>query len=261
MQEEEKKEIKAINKQLKIVADVIGRTASPIIGMIAAGPIGAIAGGVVGTLIKYGTEEFLSRFLTPKEVRRVGTSAEYIVNEINSKLAQNEKLNEDLFQKAIDGSSDAEELFEGVLLKAKNEYQQKKLKYISSIFVNAVFYPSMSSSIANQILNIAESLTYQEICLISLIGQNQNNKFGLRLNDNRPEILHSFPTNLNFLIRDLRHLADLGIMRREDRMGLNNYTDPAPGKLILSTIGKVTFHLMNLSQIPTTDFTFIEILK
>jgi outer membrane lipoprotein SlyB len=103
MQEEEKKEIKAIEKHGKILADIVGRTVAPIVGMIAAGPIGAIAGGVVGTLIKYGTEEFLNRFLTPKEIRRVGTSAEFIVTSINERLNQGASPHEAFFAQNENG--------------------------------------------------------------------------------------------------------------------------------------------------------------
>lgn len=156
--------------------------------MIAGGPAGAIAGGVVGILIKYGTEEFLDRFLTPKEVRRVGTSAEFIVKNINAKLEQGDKLNEAFFETKEDGSSNAEEVFEGILLKAKNEYQEKKLKYVSSIFVNASFDETVSADNVNQVLAIADKLTYRQLCLISLIGKNVNNKYGLRTVEKRDNL-------------------------------------------------------------------------
>ena len=68
------------------MGDIAGRVIGPLVGLIAGGPLGSIAGGVVGTLIKYGVEDFCTRFLTPKEVRRVGTSAEYMINGINERL-------------------------------------------------------------------------------------------------------------------------------------------------------------------------------
>ncbi len=82
----------------------------------------------------------MDRWLTPKEVKRVGTSSEYIINQINNRLNQGDNLNTGLFENKADEISDAEELFEGVLLKCKNQYQEKKLKYISNIFVSSAFH-------------------------------------------------------------------------------------------------------------------------
>jgi hypothetical protein len=256
-----KPEIKAIEKRSKVLADVLSRTVGPLIGAIAGGPIGAVAGGVAGTLIKYGLEEFLDRFLTPKEVRRVGTSAEFIINGINKKLENGDQLNEPIFHKKDGMTSDAEELFEGVLLKCKNEYQEKKIKYLSNIFVNISFDPTISADNANQILMVAERLSYRQMCLLSLIGKNDDNSYHLRTVDNRTNFNQIKTETLVFILRDFWDLNNSGLIHRRDRMGIGNFVDPAPSVFILYPLGVRLFQLMKLDEIPYEEFTFIGELK
>jgi hypothetical protein len=139
MTEEPKKELQAIHKQGKMLSDVVSQAIAPLIGAVVAGPIGAVAGGVAGTLIKYGCEEFMDRWLTPKEVKRVGTSTEYIITKINERLNQGDNFYTALFESKPEEISDAEELFEGVLLECKNQYQVKKLKFIANISISSSF--------------------------------------------------------------------------------------------------------------------------
>lgn len=261
MQEEEKPEIKAIEKQIKIFADVAGRVVAPIAGLIAAGPIGAIAGGAVGTVIKYGIEDFLGKFLTPKEVRRVGTSAEYIINGVNKKLEAGEGIREELFQNKGVKVSDAEEIFEGILMKVKNEYQEKKLKYLSNIFINASFDKTISSDNINQVVNIADRLSYRQLCLISLVGKNKDNKYGLRTDENRKNFKDVVTEELIFLLDEARDMHKMGIMRSKDRIGLNNYTDPSPANFCLDPLGCRIFQLMGLYEMPDEEYSFIEVLR
>ena len=261
MQEEERPEIKAIEKQGKILADVMGRVVAPIVGLIAAGPLGGIAGGVVGTMIKYGIEDFLARFLTPKEVKRVGTSAEYIIKNMNDRIEAGSQINAAIFEAKEGRVSDAEELFEGVLLKTKNEYQEKKLKYISNIFVNAAFDPTISIENVNQILNIADGFTYRQLCLISLIGKNPNNEYRLREVDNRKDFKTIQTEELAFIIAELRTIQNLNLIHRKDNLGLQNFTDPAPAQFYLRRLGERIYQLMGLSEISDDEFTFIKELR
>jgi len=171
MKEEVKPEIQSIQKSGEILAEVTSRIIGPLIVAAVAGPVGAVAGGVAGSIIKYGLEEFMEMWLTPKEVKRVGTSAEYIINEINNSLLNGSILNPKLFEVHNGEMSEAEELFEGVLLKCKTEYQEKKIKLISNIFVNSAFDSTISSTTANQILSLSEGMTYIKLCIISFFGR------------------------------------------------------------------------------------------
>lgn len=73
-----------MGKKVSLIADITGNTVSPVIGAILGGLLGSVAGGAVGSLIKHSLEEFINRFLTPKEQRRVEASAEFILNGISA---------------------------------------------------------------------------------------------------------------------------------------------------------------------------------
>ena len=260
MKDQEPKEIKSLEKQIKMLGDVSGRVVAPLVGLIAAGPTGAIAGGVVGTMIKYGVEEFLTRHLTPKEVRRAGTSAEYMIKGIDERLKAGNEINMAFFEEQ-ENLSDAEEIFEGILLKAKSEYQEKKLPYLSNIFVNASFDSTISAANVNQVLNTADRLTYRQLCLISLVGKNKDNIYKLRIEENRENRDKVMTEELIFVLDDARLMHRLGIMRSKDRTGLNNYIDPAPSNFCLDPLGTRIFQLMGLENIPDEEYDFIGILR
>jgi hypothetical protein len=265
MNDKIKPEVVAIEKSSKRLADIISRTVPPLVGLIVAGPIGGIAGGIAGSILKYGLEDFFEKYLTPKEVKRVGTSAEYIISEINKNLKSGLQINQAIFESEEGYRSEAEELFEGVLLKCKNEYQEKKLKHISYIFVSVSFDSTISTDDANQMLNISEGLTFRQFCLLSLIGKNDNNKFSLR-SDATKGYLFDKTMEYQSIIMDLWTLTNLGLIRRKDNLGLGNINDFAfpnclPAQLKLWPLGERIFKSMNLNEIENSNFTFIDILK
>ena len=260
MKETAPKEVKSLEKQIKVLGDVSGRVVAPLVGLIAAGPVGAIAGGVVGTMIKYGVEEFLTRYLTPKEVRRVGTSAEYMITGIDERLSAGEEINLNFFEEK-GGTSDAEEIFEGILLKTKSEYQEKKLRYLSNIFINASFDKTISADNVNQVLNIGDRLTYRQLCLISLIGKNLENKYVLRTVQKRDDFREIATEELLFLLNEAREMLRLGIINSKDRMSLNSYSDPAPADFCLEPFGHRLFQLMGLNEMSEKEYIFIEVLQ
>lgn len=262
MNEEPKKEVQAIQKSSKIFSDVVSRTIAPLIGAVVAGPIGAVAGGVAGTLIKYGLEEFMDRWLTPKEVKRVGTSAEFIINEINQRLQKGDELNVELFESRSNEISDAEELFEGVLLKCKNQYQERKLKFVANIFIASTFDKTISAVAANQILNVAESLTYRKLCILAFYGI----KDEAYVSDEIMIEAYSwyenkqFFSDLEILKQDIFELMNQGLLTNDNTATFTS-DDVIPGKYTLTDIGKVYFKTMGLSEIDKeeTDMIFEEL--
>lgn len=262
MTENPKQEVLNIQKGSKILSEVVSRTIGPLIGMLAAGPLGAVAGGVAGTLIKFGLEDFMDKWLTPKEVKRVGTSAEYIINQINQKLQNGNELNIHLFQNRGENISEAEELFEGVLLKCKNQYQEKKLKYLANIFISSTFDTSISSITANQILNLAEGLTYRKLCILAFFGV-KDVKY---TSDDLMSDPYSWYENKQFfpeievLKQDIFELMNQGLLTNDNTATFTS-DDIIPGKYLLTEIGKIYFTIMGLSEIDEqeTDLIFEEL--
>jgi hypothetical protein len=264
MRETEKKEIGEIHKQLKLISEIAGSTLAPLIGAIVAGPAGALAGGVAGTLMKRGLQEFMERWLTPKEVKRVGTSAEYIIEHINNRLDKHEELNGKLFTVDENGNSEAEELFDGVLTKCKSQYQEKKLKHIANIFVASVFDKGISSTIANQVLVIAEQMTYSKFCVLAFYGIKNGGLYDVNkmISDPYNYYKHKkFLPDLEIIKQDIFELINFGLISN-DNTAIFSSDDIMPAKFTLTDLGKVYYDLLNLSEInrKETDSIYRELL-
>ena len=155
------------------------------------------------------------------------------------------------------------ELFEGILLKCKNEYEEKKIKYISNIYRNVAFDNSVDPDNANHVLNSAQQLTYRQLSLLSLVGQNTNNKFSLRVHDYHDdyEFHKTVSAEIEFLLQDFIQINRQGLIHRNDNAAILDTASVAPGIMTLTLIGQDYFKLLNLETMPSSEFAFSENLK
>ena len=151
-------------------SQITGASAGGTAGFLLGGPVGAALGGPLGLVFTNILSEMANRVLSNREEIRVGATARFALTKIKSRIKCGNKLrNDGFFEEKKKGRTDAEEIFEGVLLKAKNEHEEKKTKILGNIFANVAFFPSFSVGEANHLLRIAENLTYREMCILSLI--------------------------------------------------------------------------------------------
>lgn len=139
------------------------------------GPSGTVAGAAIGAAVGEACvvvlDDIAQRLLSPREEQRVAGVAALAIDNIREQLLWREKRDDDFFEGGPDSPSPAEEVFEGVLLAAKQEHEQLKLPYLANFYSNLVFAPYIKKAEANFLLGIAESLTYRQFCLLSLIDQ------------------------------------------------------------------------------------------
>ncbi|MBW7941646.1 MAG: DUF456 domain-containing protein [Candidatus Kuenenia stuttgartiensis] len=256
------KELGIVRKNIKRASSLAGTTAGAIIGTILGGQMfGAIAGSVTGEVVKNTLGELAERWLAPKQAERIGTASELIINRIYERQKNGEGVRDDGFFENNGARSNAEELFEGVLIRCSTEYEEKKIPYIANIFHNTAFDISLNSANANYILSTANRLTFRQLALVAIVGQNQNNQRGLRIQGNRENFEQLMTEDLHFILQDFRALADYGLIRSENRMDMNSYIDFPPGTLILTEMGQRFFNTTGLNSMPDDDFTFENELK
>jgi hypothetical protein len=75
-------------------------------------------------------------------------------------LAGDEPRNDGFFEDRDGERSPAEELLEGVLLRAADEHEERKLKYLSLLYSSLAFDSSVDPAYANYLLRVASGLTY-----------------------------------------------------------------------------------------------------
>ena len=140
-----------------------------------AGPAGTVAGAAIGAALGETCvvvlDDLANRFLSPREEQRVAGVAALAIDGIRERLLFESKRDDDFFDGNADNPSPAEELLEGVLLNAKQEHEQLKLPYLAKFYTNLVFAPYVQRAEANHLLSIVESLTYRQLCILSLASQ------------------------------------------------------------------------------------------
>ncbi|MBB4119896.1 hypothetical protein GGR32_002207 [Mesonia hippocampi] len=242
-----------IKKYLETGADIAGGVAGGAIGLIG-GPAGAILGGGLGVALTSGIKEIISRKLAERENARTAASAAFMFTGIQNNLDLGVQIRQDSFFDNTNGRSSAEELFEGVLLKCKDQYQEKKIKYISKIFEKATFDTGISSETANQILSMAESFTYRKYCVISFFAQKDvlynTNELMKEVYSWYPNAQFSF--ELEILKQDIFDLVNLGIIDQNNLMMVTR-NEVIPENFKLTQIGHALYDLMDLNEIPQED--------
>ena len=168
----------SLENLLPVGSEITGATIGATIGALG-GPIGSIAGSALGIVITKGINEIAQRMLSDREHIRVGESSSYIVSGVKQKIEAGFIVrNDSFFDQSTISRSKADEIIEGVLLKCKSAYEEKKVPYISKIFENVAF-SRVNPELANQVINVSERLSFRQLCLLGITINNDNNVFNL----------------------------------------------------------------------------------
>ncbi len=148
---------------------IVGGAAGGLIGFLAGGPIGAVFGGALGAALQSGASDVADRVLSHREQMRVGATMWYALEFIRERLERGDRPREDGFLRQDEtGRYPAEEIFEGALLKMKNEHEERKAPFYARLVTNVSFESDCSPAEANYLLHVMDSLTFMQLSLISL---------------------------------------------------------------------------------------------
>lgn len=144
--------------------EIAGSAAGGAIGFLVGGLPGASGGNALGVAIAKTTGKLLSdlvdRSLSERERVRVGGTAALAISKIQEFFDSGYKpRNDGFFEKQGNQRPDAEEIFEGTLLKSKNDHEEKKAKIYANIFAMVAFNSTISSAEANYLLQKFANLT------------------------------------------------------------------------------------------------------
>lgn len=169
------KKQKAIDAALQSAGSAAGAVAGGVIGSVIAGPAGMAGGAIVGKgielLMQKVGQELQERLLSDSEKRRMGSVLAQATSLVKKKMDEGEHLRDDGF--FDDGDCDrsaAEEILEGTLRLAEREYEELKTPYLARLYANIVFHSEISRPMANQLLKLAEDLTYRQLVVLHILG-------------------------------------------------------------------------------------------
>ena len=238
-------------------AELAGGTAGPavgaVIGTLFGGPEGAVAGGAIGGLateaVKAIGRELSSRYLSPREQARVGGVFTLAAAEIVERCQNGEEVRDDgFFHTGNTKRSDAEEVWESVLLKSQREAEEKKLPYMAHLLANLAFNTEISAAMAHQMTKTAEALTYRQLCILQLSATKE--RFDLRQQSYESE--ESWPKYLYQIIYEYYDLYNRGLINLGEYLA----SFPAeinPGAATPQGLGVDIYYQMCLYLIPDGD--------
>jgi hypothetical protein len=154
-------------------SDLVGAVTGAAIGLIG-GPAGAFGGAVAGVgaarAVKHVGSEIRRRVLAPREEARVGGALTLIIVSIGDELQKGRFPRSDGFFEAhgTDRAA-AEELLEGVLLRARDAFEEKKVPLLGALYASIAFDEWISPAHGNLLLQLASSLTYQQLVAMSVM--------------------------------------------------------------------------------------------
>jgi len=228
-------------------AEIAGACVGGALGFIAGGPGYAAAAGVLGVLVTKSLAHTADKVMSHRERIRVGSVAAIAVACIGDRISRGDVPRPDFFsQESLD--SDGEQLLEGVLLKARDEYEEKKLPYLGRFYANLVFSPTVSPATAALLIKTLERLTFRQMVLLSLVlKQGQLDVEHLRSQEHSNSELEALKREEMDL-----HTSDLGYMGLIRGAGL--YVDE------LSSLGATLAELSGFADVPDVESQQIKAL-
>lgn len=158
---------KKVENVLKAGCEITGSAIGGAMGFFMGGPLGAATAGAIGTATGGLLADVATRILSRREKVRIGATAQYAYDQIQQNIERGKQVRQDSFMKPLaSGRAPFQEIFEGVLLKAQREHEEKKLRYIGQFFANVAFDRYCSAEQANYLLTLLERLTYQQLVMI-----------------------------------------------------------------------------------------------
>lgn len=249
-------------KMIDSIADYGGTAAGAAvgagIGTLVAGPVGAIGGALAGTVIekvfsKIGAD-IKERVLSKSESKKIGSIITIASKKIQAKIKSGKQLrNDDFFEEKVDDRSPAEEILEATLFAAQREYEERKLPYLANLYANINFDSSINRGMANQLIKIAESLSYRQLVIMRVLGAYQTKTI-----QNAPP-LRSKKTGVIQGYENISIASDILELYHNNLLFSNavifSVADIIPAELIISGNGALIYNLMDLSQMGLNDTT------
>lgn len=247
-----------IENVLKKGSEIAGSAVGGAIGFLFAGPLGAAGGAAAGTALTQLLDDVTSRMLSEKESKRIGGAAAIAINDVKTRIENGELPRDDIWHDSQEPSSDAEDMLEGVLLKARDENEIKKIPHISKIFSNAVFDSRESIHQVNLLLKIGQSLTYQQMGIIAIAANTEAHKLtkeSLKAGQSISyEILTAYTEAVDLFKKDILLLQQPG---KPNHSFVFELQQIVPANMQLSTFGKYLYEKMSLNEYQLEDLKAI----
>jgi len=259
---EEKEDVSSGKGLIEDGAETLGGAAGAFLGLYASGPEGALAAGAGGVIVTKALirmfHEVQGRLLSKREKARTETVKDYAITKIEEKLAEGAKRRGDDFfeiptsyvaceEIPIGERPVAEEIFEGILLAAQREHEEKKIPFLGNLLVNIAFNENVDKEHAYLLIKLAKYISFRQMCLLALFAD--SSKYALKdgsYKENGKQEIVLGPQRLA-LLHEIHDLDSKGLLACGT--ALLCIADVDPGKMKLEGPGKTLYYFMELRKI------------
>ncbi|OTG94322.1 hypothetical protein [Acinetobacter sp. ANC 3832] len=117
----------------------------------------------------------LDRNMSQQEVIRTNKAYIYFVEKLESNLNQGLQIrNDDFFRSPVGYRKPAEELFEGMLIKSRNQYEEAKVEFFSNLYANGCVDTTLSPQMISLFILILDRLSFNHLDVLNrfeILGQ------------------------------------------------------------------------------------------
>ena len=221
MTDQTPEEDRLVDNLVSLAPEIAGGATGALIGLMG-GVEGALTGSVAGPLVARFVADFAHRQLGHREKVRVSATVAFAAEKIEQRLQAGDIPRQDtFFTAALEDRSAAEETIEGILRSAQQEYEERKVRFLGNLLGNIPFHSEIDRSLANVLITTITSLSYRQLCLLSLTEQ----RLALGLRPQSGGELRSFlgdtdsPMGIQFILlaQDARDLYQRGLFYRKER--------------------------------------------
>lgn len=247
-------EQESLNRVLEAGSDIVGGVAAAAIALLVPGPAGAIVAGAAGPGLSHVLEkvgrEISTRTLGKREAKRVGAALLFAAAKVEANRSAGQQVRTDgFFAEQPDGRSSADEITEGVLMAAQREYEERKLPFYGNLLANLAFRSGFDRFQSNMLIQIAQRLSYQQLCLLALVVVKES--FKLRPSW-RKEERGASPSQITAL-QQMMTLYQYGLVSDASGGVWLGFDDAVPGDAQLEWPGTALYELMELADVPNSD--------
>lgn len=139
------------------------------------GVVGSVTGAALAPIVTKYLSDKNTNPLEERSKERMRIVANETLHKLQERLDRQDVLRDDssYYSMSLLKIPKAQELFEGILLKVRDEYQSKKLPFYSSFFANLCFDESVSLSHANFLLQTIDRLSYRQLSILSYLSDDR----------------------------------------------------------------------------------------
>jgi hypothetical protein len=238
-------------------------------------PATLVTGGIAA-IFKITLGDMVRRSLSKRETQKVITVMSHAIEKIQSLQQKGLTPRFDDLADSVRQTSESEEILEGVLLKSKNEHEEKKLKILGNIFANTCFLDEISFRDANIALSMATNMTYTKICVLALLCKKFKVQGMELVKKEFSQIIEKFEdenlkTELPLILLEIKNLMDINLINQllddeETESGwqeaaisngkdleVSRWQEIIPRNLYLSSVGRKFARILSLEDIPDSD--------